>query len=98
MSGKWGIIVKAESFHTNAFWGQQDNLKHPRGFHHVQFLTAFFTLLRYEDEIRLCSGMEYTFMELKKVSGKRSFSPGQALRQLCVVTEEPGEARWSRLS
>lgn len=42
----------------------------------MQFPTAFFTLLRYEDEIRLCSGMEYTFMELKKVSGKRSFSSG----------------------
>ncbi|KAJ7426603.1 hypothetical protein WISP_14331 [Willisornis vidua] len=25
---------------------------------------------KYEDEIRLCSGMEFTFMELKKVSGK----------------------------
>lgn len=40
----------------------------------MQFLTAFFTLLRYEDEIRLCSGMEYTFMELKKVSGESSSS------------------------
>ena len=87
-----------ESFNTNAFGGQQDNLKHPRGFHHVQFLSAFSTFLRYEDEIRLCSGMEYTFMELKKVSGKRSFSSGRALHQLSVVTEEPGEARWSRLS
>uniref|UniRef100_A0A8C8A6F4 Keratin 80 n=1 Tax=Otus sunia TaxID=257818 RepID=A0A8C8A6F4_9STRI len=55
-----------DHFYTNTSWGQQHNLKHPRGFHHGQFLTAFFTLLRYEDEIRLCSGMEYTFMELKK--------------------------------
>lgn len=27
-------------------------------------------LCRYEDEIRLCSGMEFTFMELKKVSSR----------------------------
>lgn len=98
MSRRWDITVKAESFKTDAFWGQKDNLKHPRGFHYVQFLTAFSTLLRYEDEIRLCSGMEYTFTELKKVSGKRSFLSGQALHQLCIVTEEPGGARWSRLS
>lgn len=42
----------------------------------MQFLTAFFTPLRYEDEIRLCSGMEYTFTELKKVSGESSSSSG----------------------
>lgn len=60
----------------------------------MQFLTAFFPLLRYEDEIRLCSGMEYTFTELKKVSGRRRLSSGRALHQLRVVTEEAGEAGW----
>ncbi|EOA93535.1 Keratin, type II cytoskeletal 80, partial [Anas platyrhynchos] len=36
---------------------------------------------KYEDEIRLCSGMEYTFMELKKVSGMGSFSSTWSLHQ-----------------
>lgn len=50
----------------------------------VQFLSAFFPpLFRYEDEIRLCSGMEYTFMELKKVSDKRSFASVWSVHQPC---------------
>lgn len=36
-------------------------------------------LCRYEDEIRLCSGMEFTFMELKKVSRRGKFPSGLAL-------------------
>lgn len=45
------------------------------------FQQLFSTLFRYEDEIRLCSGMEYTFMELKKVSGMGSFSSTWSLHQ-----------------
>lgn len=36
-------------------------------------------LCRYEDEIRLCSGMEFTFMELKKVSRRGRFPAGLSL-------------------
>jgi len=62
----------------------------------MQFLTTFFTLFRYEDEIRLCSGMEYTFTELKKVSGKSGFSSGRALHQSQESLERqdgPGSAK-----
>lgn len=89
VSGRGDITVKAENFDINVFGGQKDNLKASAT---CDFSLPVSPLLRYEDEIRLCSGMEYTFTELKKVSGKRRFSSGRALHRLREVTEEAGAA------
>lgn len=37
----WDIIIKAESFYPNTFWGQHGNLKHARGFTTCNFLLLF---------------------------------------------------------
>uniref|UniRef100_A0A8B9GEC8 Keratin 80 n=1 Tax=Amazona collaria TaxID=241587 RepID=A0A8B9GEC8_9PSIT len=71
LTTRWNFLKDQDNSHSEsdikAIYDQY--MRQPeacQGFPHVQFLTAFPTLLRYEDEIRLCSGMEYTFMELKK--------------------------------
>lgn len=89
VSGTGDITVKAENFDISVFGGQKDNLKASAT---CNFSLPVSPLLRYEDEIRLCSGMEYTFTELKKVSGKRRFSSGRALHRLREVTGEAGAA------